>query len=383
MSGLSSAIYAQRKSVLIEPQSRKINQGNPLPSQTYFDLQIPVDSKTGVVTVDIYTGRVSGRAFEHSYWVRPVNFNGNLAELPVNSRLKSSNNYTFKVAIYAELDDAERSRLKELIEKNITNYLDAVFKTDKGGIAASRRQNEIINDLDNIVKSGTTNYQNVQQKEFEGFSDIVSLKLKQVVNAKLKDANYNMSISPEDSLKTNEQIKAAYADTLTTELLTMVLNEANNYLDLDFLKLHDSFVVENQYTEKLQTVLPLFVGYGGVYLGGDIKDLEYDSQPYVGMAFPLGRGNQYYYSRTSFILGVFINNLKDGDGKTITGPIVNRPVFAGLGFRVFEFINLNAGVVATSDQKQSLSNFKTENVKLQPFIGLNAQFNLWLGLNKK
>jgi hypothetical protein len=82
-------------------------------------------------------------------------------------------------------------------------------------------------------------------------------------------------------------------------------------------------------------------------------------------------------------MGVFINNFKDADDNTITGPVIDRPVFAGLGFRIYDFINFNAGVVATSMEKQNLSNIRTESIKLQPFIGLNAQFNLWLGLNKK
>src|SRR5690606_3709132 len=116
---------------------------------------------------------------------------------------------------------------------------------------------------------------------------------------------------------------------------------------------------------RTQTVLPLFIGYGGVYLGGNVDNLEYDSQPYAGFSIPFGRGNGAWFSRTSFVLGVFINNFKDADDNTITGPVVDRPVFAGLGFRIYDFIHFNAGVVATSTAKQNLSNIKTENIDLQ------------------
>ncbi len=80
---------------------------------------------------------------------------------------------------------------------------------------------------------------------------------------------------------------------------------------------------------------------------------------------------------------MFINNFKNAADSTITGPLVDRPVFAGLGFRIYDFINFNAGMVATSTTKQNLSTIKTEDIKLRPFIGLNFQFNLWLGVNKK
>ncbi len=143
-------------------------------------------------------------------------------------------------------------------------------------------------------------------------------------------------------------------------------------------------MINGKYTQRGQTVLPIFVGFGGVYLGGNFGNLNYDSRAYAGFSIPLGSGNRNYFARTSVIFGVFFNNLRDVNGKTIyTGPIVDRPVFAGLGFRVLSFVHLNAGVVALSSQKLSLSEVKTSDLKLEPFVGLSAQFNLWLGFNKK
>jgi hypothetical protein len=199
----------------------------------------------------------------------------------------------------------------------------------------------------------------------------------------LNNAKFNVVRNSGDSLLTQEEVKARYANRLMDEVQQVVLGEVDNYLSLDFVKLSDSFVIPNRITERAQTVLPLFVGYGGVYLGGSLKNLEYDSQPYAGLSFPLGRGTESHYGRTSFILGIFLSNLKDAAGGTVTGPIVDRPVFAGLGFRIYDFLNFNAGVVATSTEKQTIADVKTENIELRPFIGLNAQFNLWLGLNKK
>ncbi len=378
-----ASLNAQKKSILLEPQTRKINQGEPLPTQSSFDIQVPVGKEIGIVMINVFRGNKTSDIIQKTYWTRPVYFKGDFAELPVDVRLRNNSKYGFDVTLYALLSDSEKNNLREQIHQNISNYINASIESNSKAIDISNNSGKIVRDLNMVVRRSLTYYRNTQQRAFEGFSDIVSLKIKQVANARLSNANYNIIRTPADSLKTSNELKAIYANQLKTDLLQIILNETDNYLNLDFVKLYDSFIIPNRVTERSQTVLPLFVGYGGVYLGGSVNNLEYDSKPYAGLSFPLGRGTENHYGRTSFILGVFLANFKDGSGNTITGPIVDRPVFAGLGFRIYDFINLNAGMVATSMDKQNLSNIKTSDVQLKPFIGLNAQFNLWLGLNKK
>ncbi|MEJ7767442.1 MAG: hypothetical protein WKF89_06505 [Chitinophagaceae bacterium] len=376
-------VQAQRKSVLLEPQTRKINQGDALPAQSNFYIQVPVSKETGIIKINVFKGGKTSDIIQRTYWARPVNFTGDFAELPVDVQLKNNSKYGFDVVIYSLLSDSERVALRGILHQNLSNYLNAALEANSKTIDFEKNADKVISDLNTLVKRGLTWYRNTQQRDFDGFSDIVKLKLQQVDKARLSNARYNVVKSTADSMASPDEIKALYANQLLNDLKQIVLNELDNYLHLDFVKLYDSFVIANRITERSQTVLPLFIGYGGVYFGGNVNALEYDSQPYAGFSFPLGRGNETHYGRTSFIMGVFISNLKDADGNKVTGPIVDRPVFAGLGFRIYDFINLNAGMVATSMEKQNLSNVKTENVQLKPFIGLNAQFNLWLGLNKK
>lgn len=374
---------AQKKSILLEPQTRKINQGEPLPSQSSFDIQVPVASGIGVIMINVFKGSSPSNIIEKTSWTRPGYFKGDFAELPVDLRLRNNSRYGFDVWLYSLLSDSEKTNLREYVQQNISNYLNALIESNVKALDIDKKSGEIVQDLNGIVKRSLTYYKNTQQRDFEGFSDIVKLKVKQLANARMSNANFNVVRKPADSLMTPDDLKAAYGTQLQADLLHIILSEADNYLNLEFVKLSDHFVISNRISESAQTILPLFVGYGGVYLGGSFNDLDYDSQPYAGFSFPLGRGNKNYYGRTSFILGIFLANLKDGAGNIITGPIVDRPVFAGLGFRIYDFINLNAGMVATSTEKQNLSNIKTADVQLKPFIGLNAQFNLWLGLHKK
>ncbi|RYY31035.1 MAG: hypothetical protein EOO04_02755 [Chitinophagaceae bacterium] len=375
--------YGQRKTVVVDPDSRKMNQGNRLPAQTYFDIQVPVSDEIGIIQVNIHKGRNNDNLIEKASWSRPINFRSNLAEIPIDIQLKSNASYTFDMTIYSMLSDSESVHLRGIVHQNIRNYLNAAFETNNKGITTARKTEQVLSDLNGIVTRSLKDFRSLRDTEFEGFSDIVKLKLQQVDNARLSNAAFNIQRTPADTLATDTSLKADYAVKLMDELQSIIFSEVDNYLDTDFVKLYDKLVIRNQVTERTQTVLPLFIGYGGVYLGGNVDNLEYDSQPYAGFSIPFGRGNGAWFSRTSFVLGVFINNFKDADDNTITGPVVDRPVFAGLGFRIYDFIHFNAGVVATSTAKQNLSNIKTENIDLQPFIGINAQFNLWLGLNKK
>lgn len=376
-------LQAQNKRVLLEPQNRRINQGEPLPPQSTFDIQVPVTSQTGIIRINIFKGNDSKNVLQRTYWARPVNFTGDFAELPVDLRLRNNSKYGFEVTIYSLLSDSERVALKQIVHQNITNYLRAMVEANSKGINVEKNSEKVVDDLNGVFRRSLMYYRNTQQREFEGFSDIVKLKLQQVDRARLSNARFNIAPTAADSLKSPDELKAMYASQLTSELEGIILNEADNYLNLDIVKLYDSFIIANRITERSQTVLPLFVGYGGIYLSGKLSNIEYDSSPYAGLSFPLGNGSETHYGRTSFILGVFLQNFRNGAGAKLTGPIVGRPVFTGLGFRIYDFINLNAGVVAISTEKNTISNIKTEDVQLKPFIGLNAQFNLWLGLNKK
>ena len=379
----SQYITAQDKLVLLEPQKRKINQGSPLPVQTPFTIQVPAGANMGIIKVNVFKGSRTDNVIERASWTRPAQFNGDFAELPVNIQMRSGTRYGFDVKMFALLSDSEKVALTEIIHRSLSNYLDATIEAGSKNFTLLKAPGQIVQDMNSIVKRSLFYYQNTQQRGFEGFSDIITLKVQQIGKIKLSDAEYNVRKPGQDTVLQETDIKALYAKQVSSELQQAVFTEVDNYLSLDFVKPYDAFVIVNRETEKSQTVLPLFVGYGGVYLSGDVDNLEYDSQPYVGLSFPIGRGNETHYGRTSFIVGMFLRNFKDGDGQTITGPIVNKPLFAGLGFRIYDFINLNAGMAATSTQKQTLSNFKTENVQLKPFVGLNAQFNLWLGLGKK
>ena len=71
--------------------------------------------------------------------------------------------------------------------------------------------------------------------------------------------------------------------------------------------------------------------------------------------------------------------MENAQNEKITGPLADRPVYVGLGYNFFRIIRLNAG--GTFITTEGIGG--TNSNSFQPFVGLSAEFNIWLGIGKK
>ncbi|WP_375583280.1 hypothetical protein [Cyclobacterium xiamenense] len=76
--------------------------------------------------------------------------------------------------------------------------------------------------------------------------------------------------------------------------------------------------------------------------------------------------------------GVFFSNMRDSNEQEISGPLIGRPIYVGLGYSLFRVLRFNAGAVLTSTDVNS----SVEDITLYPFVGFSAESSLWLGLRK-
>ncbi|EPR70816.1 hypothetical protein [Cyclobacterium qasimii] len=137
--------------------------------------------------------------------------------------------------------------------------------------------------------------------------------------------------------------------------------------------------IDNYPTDKKPHYLPINIGYAGTYFGGGFNDLEYGTSAFAGISLPLGNKNfTKFLGNASISTGVFFSNMTDGNQTEISGPLIGRPSYIGLGYSIFRILRFNAGAVLTS----SSVNSNLENVTLYPFVGFSAEFNIWLGLKQ-
>lgn len=153
-------------------------------------------------------------------------------------------------------------------------------------------------------------------------------------------------------------------------------------------KLAISRYVDDYGTEKKQGFFSLSLGYGGVYLSGSWDDFTYDAAPYAGIAFPLSNSTiaPKFLRNSSVVLGAFLDNFEDEDGNEVTGMIVGRPFYAGLDYKLFEFVRFNAGAAFLEKTETITSGPEAGQTSTQafirPFVGLSARIDLSIGFGR-
>jgi len=370
--------YAQIKSVNYDVVNNQINEGTPLPSEEVFYIKGQIPEGIAVVMGKIYSSSKNGKNANTYTWKRPFEFNVSQFELFVSDPLRSNDKYTIELHYFQRANDAQMEILKTSIRKNLSSYIRANFEISSSKINAFSSDKVILAQLKKIVEDGTKNYRHFVQREFEGFSDIVKLKLEQKDELKLSRSKFNI-IGKQKNSRDND--RAVYAAKYLDELVNLVENEADQYLASNMVALVDIRTVEAYPTIKKPSSIPLNFGYGGFAMKRSFSDTEYFKGFYAGVSAPLGnRTFTKFLGNASISAGVFLQHFESENGTKISGPFVDLPIYAGLGYKLFRVIRFNAGLVAVNTEMQTDNN---NQFHLQPFAGFSLEFDIWLGLNQK
>lgn len=381
--------HAQYQTVVYDYERNYFNQGQPLPAETNFILSGQVPKDVDYVEVEVYKGGKHKKPQYISAWKRSYTNKSETFEIPVNYKLRGEAEYDFELNSYRKATDTEKENLKRILNSSLDAYVDGVISVERRRLSVGKAPGAMVEDLNDIVNSGTQLYKSKINFNFPGFSGIVKNKIKQLKDARLRQGLFNFSKSEASNRR---EAKRLYADKLISELKTALHTEIEQGANTELLVLSDNKTIKDYETEETSNVISINAGYGGVYFSGDLKDLQYDSAPYVGISFPFTRSTlaSPFWRNTSISVGAFLNNLtqKDANGNdiTVTGPIFGRPVYAALGYRAFKFIRINAGVTALENKKPDGSgvfDVELKDIKVKPFVGISAEINLWMGLGDK
>ncbi len=376
------ALSAQYNTVVYNYEKNVFNQGAELPAETNWMLNAAIQENIDFVSLDIYRPGNRKKPLYTADWKRTFGNSGTSFDLPVNYKLRSGDNYDFILTTFRKADGEEKQNLQKSINSLLDSYVDAVITAEKKRLSISKPAGAIINDLNDIVHESLGFYRNNLRFEFPGFSDIVKLKINQLRDLKLKNGIVNVN---KEKFEKKNEARQVYAQQLKDELKTTLHTELEQMLNLNMVVLNDIYEVRDYAVEKKKNVISLNAGYGGVYFDGGLDNLSYDAGPYVGVSLPFGRSafSSPFWANSSLNFGVFLRNFEDENGNTVTGPILGRPYYAGLGYKVFQFIRLNAGATLLEEKKQDQFDVNLSEIKVRPFIGISAEINLWVGLGKK
>ena len=366
---------AQFKAVEFDVVKNQINAGLALPSEEAFYIRGTLPEDVDLVEGTVFQSKRSKSSGTVYSWRAPYRFQANRYEIFVADPLRSNEAYSLYFSFYKKADMDEMDALKNAIQANLEAYIRTNYEVGRRNINSLVSDRVFINQLDQIVIQGTENYAHLLGQDFRGFSDLVRQKVDQTRKLRLRKARFNII-----NRRENQNERAVYADQLINELVDLTKAEAAQFLRSNMLMLVDVRDIENYPTERKPFHLPLNVGYAGTYFSGDFNNLDYGTAPFVGLSLPLGNRNfTKILGNASFSTGVMLTNLENSQGQEISGPLIGRPVYAGLGYTVFRVLRFNAGAVLTSSEL----NGNAEDVTVYPFLGFSLEFNLWLGFGSK
>jgi len=382
VAAFSISLTAQLSIVNFEEELRQLNNGEAIPAEKKLLVVGTIPSDISLVEVLIFTskGKDNRKALYTNFWLRPEDNTGTQYKVPIQYRLNAGKEYDFSLRYFKMLNDEEKQQLYSQLVNNLNNYVDQSFAVGKKKLDFSKKTKHIIKDLNNVVVVGLSNYRTSNYATFSGFSDIIRGQLNKIQDANLKEAD--RVVDEKDAQKA----KQLFQGKMIADLKQMIASEVQFVLNDKWNSLDQVHYVDHVETEKRNGYFSINAGYGAVYLGGNIDNLNYETAPYLGLAFPLSTSTiaPKIFRNASITVGVFLEDFEGEDDKKITGPIIKRPLYLGLDYKLFQFIRFNAGAAfleEVGEDNGQVSGIE-KRVFIKPFIGLSAKINLSIGLDK-
>jgi hypothetical protein len=366
--GLPLLSQAQYTEVSLDFESAYIGENNPLPAETNLLVSGAIPAYIDRVAINLYhhRGRDQRDPLHKAVWQRPLENTADSYSLPVNYRLRSSSEYDIEVLYYKSVSEQEREALLTSISSRLELYLDTQRQPNEPGIKWNQKPKRLLQDMNALLAADLQTYRRPRTAPDLAFSELVRLQLE-----KMEQLNVS-----KDSSAAESPIQQAYQN-----LSSLMESELDRIVPERFYELADSRYLDDSPTEEKQGMLSISAGYGGAYFSGDLgENVDYDTAPFAGLSFPLGNSAfaPRFFSNTYLGFGVFLNNFEDRKGDALSGPIIGRPVYASLDYKLFQFVYLNLG--ATLLEKEQLDN--SSELLIRPFIGLSAKVNLSLSFKR-
>lgn len=368
---LATASWGQKQTIAFDYERSSFNMDQPLPSEEHFFLTGDISEAVSMVEVIIKPGkRNKNFVLYQNRWKRSYNDTRQQFLLPVNYNLRGGTEYDLLLNYYRWVTPEELNNLKEGLNSELEAYIDQSLVLSRKRIRLVKSVPAMISDMDALVNSALSYYRSNNNVAFEGFSSIVQDKLKIVTRNPLRKAQRNEG---ERSRQANE-------------LKSMAKAEVANLLNTGFSVLADSRRVDNYPTQRAKNTLTVHVGYGGVFLNDKVDDLNTGSSGMAGLTLPLGKRAfaPRLMSNSAVILGFYFQDFDNDQGVKATGPIFGRPVYAGFGYKVYEFIRISGGVTFLQNEANGTNNGVDidDGLYLRPFVGITADINFWAGFSR-
>lgn len=378
ISSLLGFAYGQMASVTYDYELNRFAENEPLPAETSFLINGSAPENINYIEAGIFSagGKDNRPALAMGIWKQPYNRTGNDFHIPINFPLQAGKTYDLLISYFHPIDETERRQLYEQLAKYIEAYLVQSFEIKNKKIRLINSPRQTYKELNDLLKDGLNRYRGTTEPLFNEFSDIVRLQLERIDG---KSINGSITtVSKTDTPAENAVQKSLPAP--IDELRDFVDSEIKFVLNKNIAVLADRRYIDNYESESLKGYFGLDIGYGAAFFGGGLDDPNYDNGLYLGLGFPLSTSRiaPKFLRNASLGFGVFLNNMEDQERNVISGPILQRPFYLGLDYKLFSFIHFNFG--AAFLERQANDNGTNAAVLVRPFVGISGKINISLSL---
>jgi hypothetical protein len=294
----------------------------------------------------------------------------------MNYKLRGGDEYDLYVSYYRKVSAKELMNFRNELFSSLNAYIDQNTEFNKKHIELFKNGRSMVEDMNSIVSSAFTYYENTTGVEFQGFSDLVLDKINLI-----SKSNQNKFLGRKSSQSQNLELKQEELNELKIRVHSEVIGLFNENLAI----MADTKIIDNYPVEKTRSPLVIHGGYGAVFLDDEVTNENMAGAPIIGLTIPLGNKafSSRFWSNSAILAGVYFNNFDGKSGIEITGPVIKRPFYVGYGYKVYRFIRLSAGVTVleNSTANSTISDI-SENIYFRPFIGISADLNLLIDLAK-
>lgn len=375
---LSIFAFAQYPVITYNYEKNHFNEGLPLPAEKYFIIAGEVRPTTMLVVAELYTdtGKEGREPLHTNSWKRQFDNTGTTFQVPIHHNLRGGEEFDIRLLFYERVKPAGVQNIRTTLFQSLDTYLLQHLGQKKGKIRLLKSSKALIEDMNQIVKQGLGYYKSQIGFEFNGFSEVAKNQLDLLTKQQYRESLWTDSVSLTQS-----------RDNPVAAVLEQLHAEVNTILNGGLYVIRDIRKIEDYPSEKVRNVLTLHGGYGGAAFNYSLRDPEFSSSAMAGITLPLGKRvfNSRFWSNTAIMVGVYLQDFEtEQEGVRATSPIVSRPLYAGLGYRVFQFIRLSAGVTVLENRAASDAVPKqfSEDIYIRPYVGLTADIRLWLGWGK-
>lgn len=373
-----SCLQAQERIVKVDFESGSFYNNPRIPFDNPFVVMGEAGKETEFVKVNIfYEGK---NYILHSFvWNRVEQNISESFSIVVPPILRSNTKYDFEIITYRLLTSSQKEDLLKDVEDRVRFFLMNNIYFDGKNVVVNRPK-DVYNKLNQIISESFEHFESKNFIPMQAPSSLVLEELK-----KQSDFRFDRFFKRTTRIERDDIANELISDKVE-HLVALISSELTPFINSQLVQHHRQVNITSVETDKEPFTLPVNVGMYAWDKTVNINNTSVHNinfTPGVGLTIPFSNKSRLtsrarIFDSFGFSTGVLLKPVVDDNGVEYMTPGVNLPIYTGLGFRVFNLVRFNAGVLVLGEKGSQ----GFDNLSVLPTAGLALELDLWMGIKK-